>query len=231
LVLTAGWVRETLPWVRAEAARHPAGLGATPTTWEVFARMTWRDRRLAALCQAGLVEKFVDALVWVILPIYLTEAGVGLAGVGWIVGTYALVWGASQLVTGRLSDLVGRRWPNVGGMWLCGGGVALFVLGEGEAWWTFAAAVTGLGMALLYPNLSAAVADAAPAAWRGSAIGIYRFWRDLGYAVGAVGLAVAAQATGALEAAFWFVAAAMLASGSLLWAWSGEVQPSKQQVG
>ena len=140
-------------------------------------------------------------------------------------GTYGFVWGGSQLVTGRLSDHVGRFWPNVLGMWICGAGVALFVLGEGAGWWAFAAGVTGLGMALLYPNLSAAVADVAPPAWRGSAIGIYRFWRDLGYGIGALGLGVAAHLIGALEAAFWFVAVAMGLSGALLWWWGEETHP------
>ena len=90
--------------------------------------------------------------------------------------------GGSQLFTGRLSDHVGRFWPNVLGMWICGAGVAMVVMGTGALWWSVSAGVAGFGMALLYPNLSAAVADITPPAWRGSAIGIYRFWRDLGYA-------------------------------------------------
>ena len=153
LVLALVWVRDTLPWAHAEAARHaravpgaprpryPAGVPEHPTTREVFALMTWRDRRLAAISQAGLVEKFVDALVWVILPVFLYRRGVSLPGIGWVVGAYGLVWGGSQLFTGRLSDHVGRRWPNVLGMWICGTGVALFLLGGGVAWWSFAAAV------------------------------------------------------------------------------------------
>ena len=239
LVLTLVAVRETLPWAQAETARHArrspdavrprdlAGLPENPTTGEIFALMSWRDRRLAALCQAGLVEKFVDALMWVIVPVFLFQRGVDLPGIGWIVGVYGFVWGGSQLLTGRLSDQVGRFWPNVLGMWICGAGVALFGFGEGAGWWAFAAGVAGLGMALLYPNLSAAVADLAPPAWRGSAIGIYRFWRDLGYGIGALGLGLAAHLTGALEAAFWFVAVAMALSGALLWRWGEETHPSR----
>jgi MFS family permease len=108
-------------------------------------------------------------------------------------------------------------------MWICGAGVALFPLGEGMAWWAFAAAVTGGGMALLYPNLGAAVADIAPAEWRGSAIGIYRFWRDLGYALGALALGIVLD--GGPEAAFWMVAGAMVVSGALLALWSEEARP------
>ena len=131
-----------------------------------------------------------------ILPVFLYQRGVSLPNIGWIVGVYGFVWGGSQLFTGRLSDHVGRHWPNVLGMWICGGGVALFLLGDGLLWWSIAAGVAGFGMALLYPNLSAAVADISPPAWRGSAIGIYRFWRDLGYAVGGLGLGLAAQLAG-----------------------------------
>jgi MFS family permease len=233
LLLTVLWVKDTLPWAHAEAASHakaapgaararyPETASEQPTTWEVFSLMSWRDRRLAAISQAGLVEKFVDALVWVFYPVFLFQNGVDLPGIGWIVGIYGLVWGGAQLFTGRLSDHVGRHWPNVAGMWICGAGVAMMVLGEGVVWWSVSAAVSGLGMALLYPNLSAAVADVSPPAWRGSAIGIYRFWRDLGYAIGALGLGVAAHFTGQMEAAFWFVAASMAVSGGLLF-WFGE---------
>jgi MFS family permease len=196
LLLTVVWVRDTLPWARAEAASHarpkpgafrpryPHNISGNPTTWEVFTLMSWRDRRLAAISQAGLVEKFVDALVWVIFPVFLFQKGMDLASIGWIIGAYGFAWGGSQLVTGRLSDHVGRHWPNVLGMWISGAGVAMVVMGDGVFWWTASAAVAGIGMALLYPNLSAAVADISPPNWRGSAIGIYRFWRDLGWVVG-----------------------------------------------
>jgi len=233
LVTTQLWVRETLPWARAEAARHrdgtaagpvpryPTGLPVQPGTWDIFALMSWRDRRLAAFSQAGLVEKFVDALVWVLYPAFLYQRGMDLPGIGWIVGIYGFVWGGSQLFTGRLSDHVGRYWPNVLGMWICGAGVAMMLVGDGPAWWSLSAGVSGFGMALLYPNLSAAVADIAHPDWRGSAIGIYRFWRDLGYGIGALGFALAAQLAGGPDAAFWFVALSMFASGAWL-AWFGE---------
>ena len=233
LVLTQLWVKDTLPWAKAEAARHlpgtsqalrpryPQGVSSHPSTKEIFTLMSWRDKRLMALSQAGLVEKFVDALVWIFYPVFLYQKGVSLPNVGWIIGFYGFVWGGSQLFTGRLSDRVGRHRLNVWGMWICGAGVAAMMLGEGIVWWATSAAVSGFGMALLYPNLSAAVADISHPSWRGSAIGIYRFWRDLGYGVGALGLGLAAHFTGQMQAAFWFVAASMLASGALLW-WLGE---------
>jgi MFS family permease len=237
LLLTLFFVRETLPWARAEGARHaagrvagpqpryPQGVPARPGTWQMFALMSWRDRRLAALCQAGLVEKFVDALVWVFYPVFLYQQGLTLPQVGWVIGVYGFTWGGSQLFTGKLSDRIGRHRPNVLGMWLCGAGVALMPVGSGVAWWSFAAAVSGLGMALLYPNLSAAVADIAHPDWRGSAIGIYRFWRDLGYGIGALGLGLVAHVSGGMGSAFWFVALAMALSGALLAWWGEETHP------
>lgn len=234
LILTQLCVRETLPWAQAEAARqasapqatdsrprYPSNVSSQPSTLEVFTLMSWRDRRLFALSQAGLVEKFVDALVWVFYPVYLFQQGLGLTQVGSVIGVYGLTWGGSQLFTGRLSDRIGRHRPNVWGMWLCGAGVALMVSGQGVGWWSVSAALSGLGMALLYPNLSAAVADISHPNWRGSAIGIYRFWRDLGYGIGALGLGLTAHFSGQVEAAFWFVALSMLVSGLLLW-WLGE---------
>ena len=228
IVLTLLWVKDTLPWAKLEATqpaaslspRYPQNISAYPTTWEVFTLMSWRDKRLAAICQAGLVEKFVDALVWVFYPVFLYQQGVSLPNVAWIVGIYGLVWGGSQFFTGKLSDHIGRHLPNVLGMWLCGAGVAMMLLQTGMVWWSFSAAVSGFGMALLYPNLSAAVADLAPPQWRGSAIGIYRFWRDLGYGIGALGLGISAQLGGNVETAFWFVAIAMGLSGGVLWIWA-----------
>lgn len=237
LLLTVGWVKETLPWARAEGARHAAGtsdgplpryphnISTTPSTWQVFTLMSWRDRRMAALSQAGLVEKFVDALVWVVYPVYLYQCGLSLPQIGWVVGVYGLVWGGAQFFTGKLSDRVGRKWPIVWGMWLCGAGVAMMLLGNEMAWWLISATVTGFGMALLYPNLSAAVADIAHPNWRGSAIGIYRFWRDTGYGIGALLLAAAAEASGNLESGFWLVAIAMFLSGAIVGWWGEETHP------
>ncbi len=231
-------VQETLPWAMAEVKqataaagvsalcpRYPVGLSAKPSTADMFAMMSWRDRRMAALCQAGLVEKFVDALVWVFWPVYLHGQGLSLPAIGWIVGVYGFTWGIAQFFTGKLSDRVGRQVLNTWGMWICGTGVALLPLGTGSLWWGFTAALTGLGMAMLYPNLSAAVADIAHPSWRASAIGIYRFWRDLGYGLGALGLGAAAALVGSIEAAFWFVAVAMWLSGLVLHVFGEETHP------
>jgi MFS family permease len=237
IVLTLVWVKDTLPWAKAEGARHAAGksVGPTPrypknisdkpTTWEIFTLMSWRDKRMASISQAGLVEKFVDALIWVFYPVFLYQHGLSLSSIGWVVGVYGFVWGGSQLFTGKLSDHIGRKKPIVSGMWICGAGVGMMLLGDTILWWSLSAAVTGFGMALLYPNLSAAVGDIAHPNWRGSAIGIYRFWRDLGYGIGALALGLVANITGGISSGFSFVAVAMFVSGLVVWLWCEETHP------
>ena len=237
LVLAILLVRETHDWAKAESERHSKGqvenarprissnISDTPTTLEVFTLMSWKDKRMAAFSQAGLVEKFVDALIWVFYPVFLYQQGVSLGAIGWIVGVYGFVWGGSQFITGRLSDHIGRYKPIIWGMWICAIGVALMLLGNGMVWWSISAGVTGVGMALLYPNLSAAVADISHPNWRSSAIGIYRFWRDLGYGIGALGFGLAAHLTGAVESGFWFVSIAMFLSGVLVMIWGEETHP------
>ncbi len=237
IVLTLLWVEDTLPWAKAEGARHAAGqsigpqprfpknISDHPTTWEIFTLMSWRDKRMATLCQAGLVEKFVDALIWVFYPVYLYQHGLSLSSIGWVIGIYGFVWGGSQFFTGKLSDHVGRQKLIVWGMWICGAGVGMMLLGETVLWWSLSAAITGFGMALLYPNLSAAVSDIAHPNWRGSAIGIYRFWRDLGYGIGALALGLVASWSGTINSGFWLVSIAMLLSGAVILIWGEETHP------
>ena len=200
---------ETRP--QASAASKASDVSAQ----SIFALVTWRSRDFQALSQAGSIEKFVDALMWALVPVYLAAQGVGLVTIGWITATYGLVWGASQLLTGPLSDRIGRKPPIVAGFAICAAGVAAFPFLSAPIAWAGAAAVTGIGMGLLYPNLIAAVGDLAEPEWRGSALGVYRFWRDLGYAFGALAIGLVADALGNLEAGFWITAGAMALSG--LW--------------
>ena len=227
LVSALLFARDTLPWAKAEAERHddgshggplprfPENVSAHPSTREIFTLVSFRHRTFAALSQAGCVEKFVDALVWGFFPIFLYTRGYSLVEIGWIVGVYGFVWGASQLWTGPLSDAIGRKLPIVAGMWICAAGVAAVLYADGTVTLTIAAAVTGIGMALLYPTLIAAVGDISHPNWRGSSLGVYRFWRDLGYGIGALALGLIADAFDALSAGFWFTAIAMALSG--LW--------------
>lgn len=219
--------KETVHWARAESAAHKAGTHAGPrprfpsnvsdhpSTREIFTLVSFRHKTFMALSQAGCVEKSVDALVWGFFPVYLHAKGLSLINIGWVVGTYGFVWGGSQLWTGPLSDAIGRKWPIVIGMWTCALGIAATLQVEGMIAWSIAAAITGVGMALLYPTLIAAIGDISHPNWRGSSLGVYRFWRDLGYGIGALLLGLIADAYGTLEAGFWFTAAAMTLSG--LW--------------
>ncbi len=227
LVLALLFSKDTLPWARAESTRHktgdhggarprfPTGVSEHPSMSEIFKLVSFKHRTFVALSQAGCVEKFVDALVWVFFPVLLHARGLSLVEIAWVVGIYGFVWGGSQLWTGPLSDAVGRKWPIVFGMWTCAIGVAGTLMVNGVVAWSFAAALTGVGMALLYPTLIAAVGDISHPNWRGSSLGVYRFWRDLGYGIGALLLGIVAEAFGAFEAGFWFTAIAMALSG--LW--------------
>jgi MFS family permease len=226
LVTAIFFSRETLHWARAESAAHKAGLyegprprfpanvPEHPSSFEIFKLVSFEHRTFVALSQAGCVEKFVDALVWVFFPVYLYAKGLSLIDIGWVVGIYGFVWGASQLWTGPLSDVIGRKWPIVIGMWICAVGVGATLFADGMLGWSLSAALTGVGMALLYPTLIAAVGDISHPDWRGSSLGVYRFWRDIGYGIGALMLGVVADAFGGLEAGFWFTAVAMVLSGS-----------------
>ena len=225
LVSALLFAKDTLPWARAESAAHEAGthdgprprfpsnVSEHPSTKEIFTLVSFRHRTFTALSQAGCVEKFVDALVWVFFPVYLHARGLSLIDIGWIVGVYGFVWGGSQLWTGPLSDAFGRKWPIVIGMWTCAAGITATLFADGIVGWSLTAGVTGVGMALLYPTLIAAVGDISHPNWRGSSLGVYRFWRDLGYGIGALSLGVIADAFGAIEAGFWFTAVAMTLSG------------------
>jgi len=219
------FVHETLPWARAESHRYatnqPAeprsrfarGLPDHPTTTQVFLFVSFRHSTFSAFCQAGVANKVGDTLLWVLFPLYLHQQGLSLMQIGWVTGIYGLVWGASQLWTGPLSDRIGRKKPIVAGLWLLGAGIAGVVLTHGMSNWLLAASGMGVGMALLYPNLIAAVADISHPNWRSSSLGTYRYWRDTGYALGALALGLIAQAKGDMAPAFWFTAVLLVLSG------------------
>ena len=216
--------KETLPWARAEATEHatgtarfaprfPKNVSEKPSLVEIFLLVSIRHRTLSALSQAGCVEKFVDALVWGILPVYLYSKALTVGEIGWVVGVYGVVWGASQLWTGPASDVIGRKPLIVAGMWTCATGVAALMVVDGILAWSFAAAITGVGMAMLYPTLIAAVSDISHPNWRGSSLGVYRFWRDSGYGIGALLIGAVVDVSNSTQMAFWFTAFAMGLSG------------------
>ncbi len=227
LVVSVLFVEETLPYARTEAEEETDDADADLPFREILKRATWGNRTLFAAAQAGSVEKFVDALVWIAYPLYLTAAGLSIAEVGVVVGVYGGVWGVLQLYTGKLADDIGRRPPVVAGMFVAGAGVLATVLVEGYRPWILTAGVTGVGMALLYPNLITVVGDAAHPSWRATGLGVYRMWRDAGYGFGAILIGVTADLV-STEAAFYAVAAAMFISGTVALAWLRETHPERR---
>lgn len=227
LVSSLIMVEETLPYAQAEAENETTNRDASLSFRSILKRATWGDRTLFAAAQAGSVEKFVDALVWIAYPLYLTTAGLSIAEVGVVVGVYGGVWGVLQLYTGRLADNVGRRPPVVAGMFIAGFGVLTTVLVDGYRLWLLTAGITGIGMALLYPNLITVVGDVAHPSWRATGLGVYRMWRDAGYGFGAIFIGILADLV-SLEAAFYAVAIAMFISGSVTLVWMEETRPDLQ---
>ncbi|WP_435157465.1 MFS transporter [Haladaptatus sp. DFWS20] len=226
LIISLFLIEETLPYAETEAKDAVNDTTAELSFWSILKRTTWGDKTLFAASQAGSVEKFVDALVWIAYPLYLTTAGLTIVEVGVIVGVYGGVWGILQLYTGKLADDVGRRPPVIIGMFVAGIGVLSTVLIEGYWLWLLSAGVTGLGMALLYPNLITIVGDAAHPSWRATGLGVYRMWRDAGYGVGAILIGVTADFV-SIQAAFYGVAAAMFVSGGIAFAWMQETHPER----
>ena len=182
------------------------------TPREVFWRTTVRDRELSSVTQAGLVNNLNDGMAWGLFPLVFTAAGVGMADLGWLAALYPAVWGASQLVTGALSDQVGRKWLIALGMAIQALGIVAVATGGGIPAFALGQVLLGLGTAMVYPTLLAAIGDVAHPSWRASAVGVYRLWRDLGYAIGALLAGLVADAFG-VAAAVWLVAAVTLASG------------------
>jgi MFS family permease len=218
LGLSAVFVRET-----RDHALHEATLQGNPAERQSIGRVltdtTWRDRRLLAVNQAGLVNNLNDGLAWGLLPLLFAADGLDLGDIGFLAALYPAVWGIGQLVTGDLSDRTGRRPLIVAGMFVQAAALGLFATTTGSGPWAAAAIVLGAGTALVYPTLLAAIGDIAHPGWRASAVGVYRLWRDSGYAIGAliagitadaIGLRGAVAVVGALTAASGLVAARLL---------------------
>jgi MFS family permease len=211
LVLST-FARETWGHAEAEARLHHAPLAGEQRFRETFVTTSVRDPSLSAVCQAGLVNNLNDALVWGLLPVYLAAHGLSLGRIGVVAAVYPASWGLAQLGTGAWSDHTGRKPLIVGGLWLQAMGIVGLTALHGYAAWVGCAVAMGLGTALVYPTLLAAVGDRAHPAWRASAVGVYRLWRDLGYAVGGLLVGLVADALTA-DAAILVVAALTAGSG------------------
>lgn len=207
-------VRETHHHVATEAARHDTAVAGMDTR-RVFTETSFRNRSLAAVCQAGLVNNLNDGMAWGLLPIVFAAAGLTVSDIGILAAAYPAVWGLGQLVTGAASDRFGRKWMIVGGMWVQAAAIALLAAGSSFSVWLAAAVILGVGTAMVYPVLLAAVGDIAHPTWRASAVGVYRLWRDAGFAVGALLTGIVADTLGA-AGAIWLVAALTLTSGAVV---------------
>jgi len=243
LVVSLLLVRETLPYTRLETRQQqarghqrdqplaePAADAPSvscPSLLTIFALTSVRDRALAAASQAGLVEKFTDTLVWGLFPLYFARHGLTPAAIGAVVAAYTGTWAVLQVYTGGLTDRIGRKWPIAGGMWLAAGGIAIVAATGLLIWWVLGSVLMGIGMALLYPTLLAAVSDVARPRWRATALGVYRLWRDSGYAFGGLAIGGVADAFGLL-AGFWFAAAIMAISGLVVALFMYETLPTRR---
>ena len=203
LALSVFLVRDTAAHVATEAAAQPEPAAASPAAGPhafraIFAETTWRNRSLRGASQAGLVNNLNDGLTWGVFPLLFSRLGLGLAAIGLIKGLYPLVWGAGQLITGRLSDRLGRKPMIVTGMLVQSAAfpAALMLPGQPLAAGIISAVLLGAGTAMVYPALIASVADHTQPHWRAQGLGVYRFWRDLGYALGAVAAGLLATAFG-----------------------------------
>jgi len=211
LVLSAFVVRDTRAHVALESTLRRGSPDAVSAR-EVFWRTTLKDRDLSSISQAGLVNNLNDGMAWGLLPLFFAAAGLTLDRIGILAAIYPATWGVLQLVTGALSDRLGRKWLIATGLWVQAAGISVVIMSYGFAGFATGGVLLGIGTAMVYPTLLAAIGDVAAPAWRASSVGVYRLWRDLGYALGALLAGLTADAFG-LAGAMWLVAAMTGLSG------------------
>jgi len=213
LGLSAIVIRETTHHVSFESALlGESTRSGRPTPRDVFWRTTAGDRNLSSASQVGLVNNLNDGMAWGLFPLYFAAAGMSLEEIGVLAAIYPGTWGAAQLATGALSDRLGRKPFIVSGMWTQAVGIGVIAASGGFRAFAIGAVLLGIGTAMVYPTLLAVVGDVAAPSWRATAVGVYRLWRDLGYAAGAVLAGAAADAFG-LPTAMWLIAALTLSAG------------------
>jgi len=202
LVLSLLLVRDTRGHVGVEIS-HAAPAVETLSFWQIFRRASFGDRNLFAASQAGLVNNLNDGMSWGIFPLFFAAFGLSIERIGILKAIYPAVWGVLQVATGPLSDRWGRKGLIAAGMWVQAAALLLTAATRSFSWWALASVLLGLGTAMVYPTLIAAVSDASHPSWRARSLSVYRFWRDLGYAVGAL----AAGITADIFRAAWAIAA------------------------
>jgi MFS family permease len=228
LALSQLAVRDTMAHVRREGAEHGRAPDASGMR-ELLLRTTWKDPALFSVSQAGLVNNLNDGLAWGLFPIFFGVAGLSLHEIALLAAAYPAVWGIVQLWTGALSDRWGRKSLIVGGMLLQSVALVGTALVRGFMPWLGAAVLLGIGTAMVYPTLLAAVADVAHPTWRGSAVGVYRLWRDSGYVIGAIAAGVLADAFG-MAVAIVAIGGLTAFSGVLALARMPETAPSRRAL-
>lgn len=232
LVLSVFAVRETHGHARFEASQllvtPSAQAGAGVRFASLFAMVSWRDRTLSSISQAGLVNNLNDGLAWGILPLYFAVAGLDVGRIAVLAAVYPATWGILQAGTGALSDRLGRKWMIAGGMWLQALAIALFLSRSGFGVWFVAAVLLGIGTAFVYPTLLAAMGDAIEPGIRASAVGVYRLWRDSGYAIGALISGIIADRLGQ-SSAIGAVAALTFISGVVVAVRMQETHPRNKE--
>lgn len=207
-------IRDTRDHVRMEIAGHAKPTAALGFK-EVFMLTSFGDRNLFAASQAGLVNNLNDGMSWGIFPLFFTSFGLGVDRIGILKAIYPATWGIFQIITGPLSDRWGRKGLIVAGMWLQAAALFLTASTRQFEWWIVGSLLLGLGTAMVYPSLIASVSDAAHPTWRARALSIYRFWRDLGYAIGALSAGLIADYFGFTWAIF-SIATLTLLSGTVV---------------
>jgi MFS family permease len=211
LLLSVLLVRETRQHVAVESEAQGESV-SIPGQREIFLRTSFRDRDLSSISQAGLINNLNDGVAWGLFPLFFAAAGMDIARIGTLAAIYPATWGLSQLFTGAWSDRVGRKWLIAGGMWLQAAAIAWIAMASDFGNFATASVLLGIGTAMVYPTLLAAIGDVAHPRWRASAVGVYRLWRDLGYAIGALLAGILADALG-LPAAIGMTAAITFVSG------------------
>ena len=213
LGLSVFLVRETKQHADLEASLHPdVAEEDRPTQKEIFQKTSFTDRNLSSVSQAGLVNNLNDGMAWGLFPIYFALSGMSLAQIGWLAAIYPGVWGIGQLFTGVLSDRIGRKVLIVSGMWVQALGLTTIALFNEFYQFAIAAVLLGVGTAMVYPTLLAAIGDVAHPSWRASSVGVYRLWRDLGYAFGAIIAGIVADLFG-VTSSIWVIAGITFMSG------------------
>ncbi len=213
LFLSLLLVRDTRHHLALETSLHPKP--ASPLGFrDIFLRTSFGDRNLFAACQAGLVNNLNDGMSWGIFPLFYAASGLGVERIGILKAVYPATWGLLQTITGPLSDRWGRKGLIVGGMWVQALALFLTAMTRDFGWWLLTSVLLGLGTAMVYPTLIAAVSDASHPSWRARSLGVYRFWRDIGYAIGALVAGIIADLFGAATA-ISAIGALTFASGTL----------------